>query len=196
MIAIWSDSDSSESEDEKQQKENLCFMANEDLSQAEETKYESSDEVDYSEFLEYSKKELAQALIKCIQCEQVYLSRIKSLKKTICNLIFEKECLEKSKIETHTEIVTLQTEKNELQSKCDDLQELVLKFSKGQDNLDKLLGSQRMSFNKEGIGYNPFNKKKIYKNFFLKEAPQNEIICNYCSRKVIFLIYVLIENQT
>ena len=44
--------------------ENLCFMANEDLSQEEETEYESSDEVDYSEFREYSKKELAQALIK------------------------------------------------------------------------------------------------------------------------------------
>ena len=107
----------------------------------------------------------------------------KSLKKTICNLIFEEECLEKSKIETHTEIAILQTEKNELQSKCDNLQKLVLKFSKGQDNLDKLLGSQKMSFNKEGIAYNPFNKKKIYKNLFVKEAPKNEIICNYCLRK-------------
>ena len=49
----WSDSDSSESEDKKEQKENLCFMTNEDLIQEEETEYESSDEVDYSEFLEY-----------------------------------------------------------------------------------------------------------------------------------------------
>jgi len=95
----------------------------------------------------------------------------------------EKECLERSKIKTHTEIATLQTEKNELQFKCNNLQKLVLKFSKGQDNLDKLLGSQRMSFNKEGIGYNHFNKKKIYKNFFVKEVPKNEIICNYCLRK-------------
>ena len=69
-------------------------------------------------------------------------------KKTVSNLTFEKECLEKSKIETHTEIATLQTKKNELQSKNDDLQKLILKFSKGQDNLDKLLGSQKMSFNK------------------------------------------------
>ena len=96
------------------------------------------------------------------------MSNIKFLKKTISNLTFEKECLEKSKIETHTRIETLQTEKRELQSKREDLQKLVLKFSKGQDNLDKLLGSQRMSFNKEGIGYNPFNKKKTYKNFIIK----------------------------
>ena len=46
--------------------------------QEEETEYESLDEVDYSEFLEYSKGELAQALIKCIQCEQEYSSKIKA----------------------------------------------------------------------------------------------------------------------
>jgi len=51
--------------------------------------------------------------------------------------------------------------------------------------LDKLIGSQRMSFHKEGIGYNPFNKKKTYKNFFVQEASKNasHIICNYCLRK-------------
>ena len=70
-------------------------MANEDLTQEEETEYESLDEVDYSKFLEYLKRELAQALIKCIRCEQDYLSKIKFLKKTISNLTFEKECLEK-----------------------------------------------------------------------------------------------------
>ena len=98
MIAAWKDSDSSESEDEEEQKENLCFIGNEDLILEEEIEYESSDEVDYSDFLEYSKDELARALIKCIQCEQNYLSKIKSLQKTISNLIFEKECLEKSKL--------------------------------------------------------------------------------------------------
>jgi len=76
-------------------------------------------------------------------------------------------------------------EKKELQSKCEDLLKMVLKFSKGKDNLDKLHGSQRMSFNKEGIGYNPFNKKKTYKNLFVQTASKNEshIICNYCLRR-------------
>jgi len=57
-------------------------------------------------------------------------------------------------------IETLEIEKKELQFKCEDLEKAVLKFCKGQNNLDKLLESQRISFNKEGIGYNPFNKKK------------------------------------
>ena len=66
MIATWSDSDLSESEDEEEQVVNLCFMANEDQTHDEETEYKSSDEIDYSDLLEYSKDELVQALIKCI----------------------------------------------------------------------------------------------------------------------------------
>jgi len=41
-----------------------------------------------------------------------------------------------------------------------------------------------MSFNKEGIGYNSPNKKKAYKNFFIKETSKNKshTTCNYCLR--------------
>jgi len=92
-------------------------------------------------FLEYFKEELAQALIECNQYEQEYLSKLKSLKKAIYNLSFEKEVLQKLNSELHTRIETLDEEKEELQFKCEGLQKSVLKFSKGQDNLDKLLGS-------------------------------------------------------
>jgi len=47
-----------------------------------------------------------------------------------------------------------------LQNKCDDSHEFVLKCTKGQRNLDKLLGSQCMSFNKEGLRFNSDNKKR------------------------------------
>jgi len=117
------------------------------------------DEVDYSYFLEYSKDELAHALINYIQCEQDYLSKIKSLKKIIHDLLFEKEVFQKSNNEAQSKIETLENEKEELQSKCEGLEKMMLKFFKGQDNLDKLLGSQRMSFKKEGIWFNAFNKK-------------------------------------
>ena len=77
---------------------------NEDLIQEDEIEYESLDEVDYFDFLEYSKDELAKALIKCIQCEQDYLCKIKSLNKVISNLCLEKECLEKSKDEDYIKL--------------------------------------------------------------------------------------------
>jgi len=51
MVVAWSDSDSSDSNNKEQQMEDLCFMANEDLIQEDETEYESSNEVDYSDFL-------------------------------------------------------------------------------------------------------------------------------------------------
>jgi len=61
---------------------------------------------------------------------------------------FKKKVLEKSNNEFHTSIETLEIEKKGFQSKCEDLKKVVLKFSKGQNNLNKLLGSQRISFNK------------------------------------------------
>ena len=42
-----------------------------------------------------------------------------------------------------------------------------------------------MSFSKEGIGFNPFNKKKCYTNFFIKSANykiETSITCNYCCK--------------
>ena len=41
-----------------------------------------------------------------------------------------------------------------------------------------------MSFNKEEIGFNPFNKKKCYKNFFVKSMryESKTITCNYCCK--------------
>jgi len=74
---------------------------------------------------------------------------------------------------------------------------MVLKFSKGKDNLDKLLESQRMSFNKEGIGYNSFKKKKTYKNFlFKRHLKMNlKLYATIVQERAIYLIYVLLENQ-
>ena len=91
MIAAWSDSDSSDS-DKEEEVANLCLMAND----VQETEPENVDEVVYSDLLEYSKEELAQALIRCIQCEQEYLSKIKTFKKTIHNLLSEKEMLQRA----------------------------------------------------------------------------------------------------
>ena len=50
-------------------------------------------------------------------------------------------------------IEILEKEKEEFQSKCEDLEKVILKFTKGQEHLDKLLRIQRMFFNTEGIGY-------------------------------------------
>jgi len=50
-------------------------MVTKDQVQEDETEYDSN-EVDYTDPLEYSTDELAQTLIKCIRYEQDYFSKI------------------------------------------------------------------------------------------------------------------------
>jgi len=123
MVAIWSDNDTSYSDDNEDQ------VAKEEHGE-EQTECESSNEADYSVFLEYSKDELAQALVICIEYEQKYLSKIKFLKKTIGDSSFKKEALQKSKDELHIKIDTLKEENKEVESKCKDFEKLILKFWK------------------------------------------------------------------
>ena len=68
--------------------------------------------------------------------------------------------------------------------KCVNLEKIVLKFSGGGENLNKILGTQKMSLNKEGIVFNPFNNKTCYKNFFVKLTSHKSktITCNYCCK--------------
>jgi len=51
--------------------------------------------------------------------------------------------------------------------KCANFEKIVLKISKGEENLNKILDTQEMSFNREGIGFNSFNKKNITKTSLL-----------------------------
>ena len=59
--------------------------------------------------------------------------------------------LEKSNNDLQAKVRNLETKNKELQAKCDEDHKIVLKFTQGQENLDKLLCTQRASFNKEGI---------------------------------------------
>ena len=73
--------------------------------------------------------------------------------------------------------------KDELQTKYVNLEKIILTFSRGEENLNKILGTKKMSFKKEGIGFNPFNKKKCYKHFFVKSTNykiETSITCNNC----------------
>ena len=48
---------------------------------------------------------------------------------------FDKKGLKKSNNKFHTRIESLKIEKKVIQSKCEDLEKEMLKFSKGEDNL-------------------------------------------------------------
>jgi len=86
--------------------------------------------------------------------------------------------------ELHGKIKELETKNWELSTKCDAKHKMILKFTQGQENFDRLLSTQRASFNKEGIEDDYFNKKKNYKNFFVMPTlhEMNVKTCNYCSK--------------
>ena len=55
------------------------------------------------------------------------------------------------------------SEISDLKCKAEDLMKIVLKFTNGKENLDRLLDSQRISFYKTGLGYNIFSKSNVSK---------------------------------
>ena len=85
----------------------------------------------------------------------------------------------------------------ELQAKCDDNKKIASKFTEGQQNLDRLLCTQKASFNKEEIGYNYFNKKKSYNNLFVKSTwhKKDARTSNYCY-KIVHIAYSCLYKKS
>ena len=82
--------------------------------------------------------------------------------------------------------------KSQTCSSCDlhlkeieDLNNVLAKFTMGRDNLNILLGKQGCHFKKAGLGYNPTNHQKLYKNFFVSSKTSSSpfITCYYCGLK-------------
>ena len=61
------------------------------------------------------------------------------------------------------------------------------KFTRGEANVEAVIGSQNCVFGKVGLGYNPTfkNKTKKFSSFFSKNKPNDMsfISCNYCIQK-------------
>jgi hypothetical protein len=67
----------------------------------------------------------------------------------------------------------------------DDLKNMLAMFTMSRDNLNMLLGKQGCHFKKAGLGYNPNNQQKLYKNFFVPSSTSSSpfITCFYCRSK-------------
>ena len=90
------------------------------------------------------------------------MPKYKELKKRVRELCKKNVDLGKLNNDLLVKVKDLEAKNIELSTKCDVNNKTILKFTLGQENLDKLLCTQRTSFNKEGLGYNHSNQKKIY----------------------------------
>ena len=89
------------------------------------------------------------------------------------------------------QVKSLEEENLCLRAKIKDLHGIVLKFTKGQETFDKMLGSQKLAFDKCGIGYELTSKQKLLKNMFVKPShalhrvvshKKSKLKCTYCER--------------
>ena len=97
-------------------------------------------------------------------------------------LIFEKEELDHKNIELNMsldhmkyKIKNLEKDIATLKSKSNDLLNTVTKFTKGKENLDLLLSSQKSSLYKHGLGFSPF-KDIPYENGFIGATTKERYI--------------------
>ena len=58
-----------------------------------------------------------------------------------------------------------------LKKKSNKLNEIVLKFTNGQKNIEKLLSSQKFIFDKRVLGHKTNLKQKYYTNCFIRLPP-------------------------
>ncbi|XP_058002317.1 uncharacterized protein LOC131179478 [Hevea brasiliensis] len=200
LVASWMDNDDSLS-DNSSDKEvaHICFMALEEdkpeSSQQREinTAVNNSDSLNiedyedafaklYKEYKVYKKKcYILNKEIASLRSKNNYMSIIVQENKFYKNqmLLFDElnKELEDSKFACEKLI-----EKNRiLETKVESLTNDLAKFTNGTQILDTLLGSQRLSNKKSGLGYDGFMHYEKYKNFFMKASSYSlpNVICFY-----------------
>ena len=90
-----------------------------------------------------------------------------------------------SKLETKVKALKSENEfllnhKCALKKSVDDFSLIATKLTKGKENLEKLLGSQRQSLSEHGLSYTPFTKRKSSKTIFVKQGFSTDDECSYC----------------
>ncbi|KAI5671134.1 hypothetical protein M9H77_11498 [Catharanthus roseus] len=73
---------------------------------------------------------------------------------------------------------------NDLKKKVSNLTLCVEKFIKGKENFEKFLGSQRLAFDKNGIGYNHSNNFSKQTCFIKAFSSLSHLCCTYCEKSV------------
>ena len=184
MVAnsTWSDSDESSSESEEEEKEeivNMCFMAKSEQEDDEVSNLDTSyDELyeDFQQLLNDSMK-LSKSYFALKSKYDDALVEIDKLRKEVDLLKFESTSKENEQKLVHENV--------SLKEKIDELTKDLAKFVKGKENLDTLLGSQKCSLDKAGLGFNQSKRQKYYKNFFVKSSASTTpyMTCNYCGQK-------------
>ncbi|GAV70884.1 zf-CCHC domain-containing protein [Cephalotus follicularis] len=191
MVATWSDSDPSTSEEESDEEiTHIAYMAIEDEEENEVNftfdELQNAYEILYVEYENVclknkTLKKNAMSMSKEIENlkgeNSKYLNEIESLKDKNSFYMNEIEILNLS---SNLSIDYLK-ENEKLKIEIDALKKSFSTFSNSSDKLDNLLGLQRCVFDKASLCYEQMKNVKHFKNFFVKKV-EPQIVCNYCGR--------------
>jgi hypothetical protein len=187
----WDDNGMTSSDESKNEEANLCFMANHE--EEEVNSFESEPNFTYEELLficEELNKESSK-LRKIVSTSKKTISTLESkievLNKEI-DILKEKQVFV-SKVSTYTPCENKKeniecNECNILKDKVEDLNNVLAKFTMGRDKLDIILGNQKGSYNKAGLGYQPKRDSLPFKRNFSpnKTSSRPFVKCFYCNK--------------
>ncbi|CAJ2652972.1 unnamed protein product [Trifolium pratense] len=184
------DNDTDSSDESDNEEANLCLMVNQE---EEVNSFESEPNFTYDELLficeelnkESSKfKKIVSTSKKTISTLE---SKIEVLNKEI-DILKEKQVFV-SNVSTYTPCENNKeniecNECNILKDKVEDLNNVLAKFTMGRDKLDIILGNQKASYNKVGLGYQPKRHTLPFKRNFSsnKTSSRPFVKCFYCNK--------------
>jgi len=176
---------------------NMCFMVKDEGSISDSVSEFSMESDNYDQLLAAFKETHDKANILAVICNKlqkvnnVLAPKVKTLKEELhkakTNLVsLELTCL-------HASIKTCENCKK-LEKQVEYLLKTLSNFTNGRENLESLLGSQNVVFNKNGIGYNPGNVTNVKKlsSFFVpaksgfsafnSDKKASHVTCFYCMK--------------
>ena len=164
MVATWSDSESSSSEEKKEKDK----IANFYLIGLDEEVTPDTTEITFAE--------LHEAFCDLLKEFQKVVSKNKDLK-------IKYELGEKEKSEFIKIIDVLKNEKEALQKEVNKLKPIVDKFTISSEKLQMILNNQKGIFDKAGLGFKPNSKQRFLKNFFTPASTSfNHAFCFKCGK--------------
>ena len=83
----------------------------------------------------------------------------------------------------HRNYIDLEKEKVDLTLTCQDQKAALVKFTRSKANLERMMGEQKSSLNKNGIGYHRSNPRKPTTTFVKVKGSIHMPTCFYCCKK-------------
>ncbi|KAK2354753.1 gag-protease polyprotein [Trifolium repens] len=198
MMATWDETDEESEEEHEEQTANVCLMTHsvteevstEPCSSCQKTEHLFDNLLYDTQLLNQKNGKLRDEVTKAneerdkYKAENIILHQMldnmqnshKDMSKQIDEIRKEKNPLECSK---------LKEENVFLKNRVSVLENDLRKFITSTKTFDKILGSQFGVFDKAGIGYRPYQNKKLYENFFLpkKQKKNQKYKCTFCLKE-------------